>query len=72
MTKPIGVVARGRRTGVLVVHRVRAPLAERSRRREENLLLSLYCLRLVSECCNSSFVGAFGAGGELRCSTRLV
>ena len=41
---------------MLVVHRVWAPLAERSRRREEFLLLSLYCVRLVSECCNSSFV----------------
>ena len=56
MIKLVGVVARGRRTGVLVVHRVWAPLAERSRRREEILLLSLYCVRLVSECCNSSFV----------------
>jgi hypothetical protein len=46
MIKLVGVVGRGRRTGVLVVHRVWAPLAERSRRREEFLLLSLYCVRL--------------------------
>ena len=61
MIKLVGVVGRGRRTSVLVVRRVWAPLAaERSRswsrRREEILLLSLYCVRLVSECCNSSFI----------------
>ena len=69
MIKLVGVVGRGRRTGVLVVvHGVWAPLAERrSRRREEILLLSLYCVRLVSECCNSSFGGLVMISREAGC-----